>query len=166
MKDELVIDQSNFAQYFRDCRISKPERGDIIARFMARAEFVDGQMKRDIIDLLHNRDKALAATQVMRKLGCATQPESIRICKEICSDLAEGKSLKEVEEKIYEYDMEMFYYTKKEYMPIDDPHWTPIGIENLDEFLDAGNQRLKIKSKIITQEGSHGNEEAQVDDFR
>lgn len=147
--EELVINELNFSQYFRDCRISKPERGDVMARYSARAEFLDGQMKRDIIDLVHNRDKAFAATQVMRKLGCATQADSVRICKEICQDLASGMSLKEVEDKIYTYDIELFYYTKKEYIPIDDPHWTPIGIANLDEFLDQSGARLTIKSKII-----------------
>jgi hypothetical protein len=148
-KEELVIDESNFSQYFRDCRTSKPERGDIMARYSARAEFIDGQMKRDIIDLLHNRDKTFAATQVMRKLGCATQKDSIRVCKEICQDLFSGMSLKEVEQKVYTYDIELFYYTKKEYIPIDDMHWTPIGIANLDDFLDQSGTRLTLKSKII-----------------
>ena len=146
---ELIIDESNFSQYFKDCRISRPDRGDVMARYSARAEFIDGQMKRDIIDLVHNRDKAFAATQVMRKLGCATQKDSVRICKEICQDLASGMSLKEVEHKVYTYDIELFYYTKKEYIPIDDPHWTPIGIANLDEFLDQAGTRLTLKSKII-----------------
>ena len=104
MSDELVIDETNFSQYFRDCRTSRPARGDVIARYTGSAEFIDGQMKRDIIDLLHNRDKAMAATQVMRKLGCATQADSIRICKEICKDLATGMSLKEVEQKVYLHD--------------------------------------------------------------
>lgn len=150
--NELVIDENNFSQYFRDCRTARPERGDVLARWTGRAEFLDGHMKRDIIDLLHNKDKAFAATQVMRKLGGATQHDAIRVCKEICLDLAAGMSLKEVEEKVYEYDVEFFYYTKKEYIPIDDPHWTMIGINNLDEFLDQANQRLKIKSRIIEQE--------------
>jgi hypothetical protein len=152
MNEELVIDETNFSQYFRDCRISRPDRGDVIARYSAQAEFIDGQMKRDIIDLLHNRDKAFAATQVMRKLGCATQKDAVRVCKEICQDLAAGMSLKEVEQKVYAYNIEVFYYTKKEYIPIDDPHWTLIGINNLDEFLDQADQRLKIKSRIIEKE--------------
>jgi hypothetical protein len=152
MSEELVIDETNFSQYFRDCRISRPERGDVIARYSANAEFIDGQMKRDIIDLLHNKDKAMAATQVMRKLGCATQGDSLKVCKQICKDLASGMTLKEVEQKVYPYNIEVFYYTKKEFIPIDDPHWSLIGINNLDEFLDQANQRLKIKSRIIEKE--------------
>lgn len=163
---DLVIDESNFSQYFRDCRISKPERGDVMARYSARADFLDGQMKRDIIDLVHNRDKAFAATQVMRKLGCATQMDSVRICKEICKDLASGMSLKEVEQKVYTYDIELFYYTKKEYIPIDDPHWTPIGIANLDEFLDQAGTRLTLKSKIIEKEKEPETEEIDDEQIR
>jgi hypothetical protein len=163
---ELVIDESNFSQYFRDCRIAKPERGDVMARYSARADFLDGQMKRDIIDLVHNRDKAFAATQVMRKLGCATQMDSVRICKEICKDLTSGMSLKEVEQKVYTYDIELFYYTKKEYIPIDDPHWTPIGIANLDEFLDQAGTRLTIKSKIIEKEKEPETEEIDDEQIR
>lgn len=146
---DLVIDESNFSQYFRDCRNSRPERGDVIARYSSNAEFIDGQMKRDIIDLLHNKEKAFAATQVMRKLGCATQQDSVRVCKEICEDLAKGMTLKEVEDKVYTYNIEIFYYTKKAYIPIDDLHWTLIGIQNLDEFLDKEGNKLSIKSKIV-----------------
>jgi hypothetical protein len=152
MLEELVINESNFSQYFRDCRVSKPERGDIIAKYSAVAEFIDGNLKRDIIDLLANTDKAFAATQVMRKLGFANQKDAIRICKEICEDLSSGMSIEEVEKKAYQYEIELFYYTKKEYIPIDDPHWEKIGITNLDEFLDKAGNRLKINSRIIEEE--------------
>lgn len=149
MEKELIIDEKNFSQYFRDCRTSRPERGDVVACWSGRAEFIDGQMKKDIIDLLINKEKAFAATQVMRKLGGATQKDCIRVCKEIASDLANGMSEEEVEKKVYNYDIELFYYTKKEFIPLDDPHWSVIGLNNLDEFLDQANQKLKIKSKIL-----------------
>jgi hypothetical protein len=149
---ELIINESNFSEYFRDCRVSRPERDDIIACYTASAEFVEGNMKRDVIDLLVNHDKALAAIQVMRKLGGATQVDAIKICKEICKDLIFGMNLEEVEKKPYKYNVEFFYYTKKEFVPIDDHHWSIIGIMNLDEFLDKSNQRLKIHSRVIGKE--------------
>ena len=155
MSDELVIDENNFNQYFRDCRISRPQRGDVMARYSAVAEFIDGRMKQDIIDLLMNNEKAYAATQVMKKLGCATEFDSIRICKEVAEDLASGMTPEEVEKKVYEYNLESFYYTKKEYIPVDDPHWTIISIANLDKFLDNANQLVSIKSKIIEPESSN-----------
>lgn len=154
MNEEKIIDESNFSEYFRDCRISKPEKGDVIARYSANAEFISGQMKKDIIDLLKNKDKAVAAIQVMKKLGHATEADSLRVCKEICKDLASGMSAEEVENKPYKYNMELFYYTKKEYIPIDDPHWTPIGIANLDEFLDKAGNKLKIKSSLAEEKVS------------
>lgn len=154
MTEDLVIDETNFSQYFRDCRISRPEKGDVIARYCAIAEFVDGQMKKDIIDLLLNKDKAFAATQVMRKLGCANQKDAIRICREVAEDLANGMTPEEVEKKVYEYELEVFYYTKKEYVPLGDPHWSVISIANLDTFLDASNQKLTMKAKHIIPEGA------------
>jgi hypothetical protein len=149
MNEELIINESNFSEYFRDCRISRPERGDVIARYLAMAEFIDGRMKKDVIDLLANKNKAFAATQVMRKLGCATQTDAVRVCKEICKDLVSGMSFEEVEQKVYTYDIELFYYTKKEYIPFDNPHWDTIGIVNLDEFLDKAGNKFKISSKIV-----------------
>ena len=152
MSDEIVIDQANFSQYFRDCRMHRPERGDIMAKYTAIAEFIDGRMKTDVIDLLMNHEKAYAATQVLRKLGCATEFDSIRICKEIAEDLASGMTPEEIEKKAYEYQMEVFYYTKKEYFPTDNPHWSLISIANLDSFLDKENRKILFQSKIIEPE--------------
>ena len=148
---DLVINESNFSQYFKDCRTGKPERGDILARWTGVAEFIEGRMKKDIIDLLVNKeDKVQAAIQVMRKLGGATERDAIRICKEIALDIHAGMSLDDVEKKVYEYQIEMFFYAKKEYVPQNDPHWSVIGIENLDEFIDSANQKLEMSAKIIT----------------
>lgn len=171
MTDDIIIDESNFTQYFRDCRISRPEKGDVMARYCAVAEFVDGQMKKDIIDLLMNKDKAFAATQVMRKLGCANQKDAIKICRQVAEDLASGMTPDEVEKKAYEYELEVFYYTKKDYVPLNDPHWSIISIANLDTFLDAANQKVTMKAKHIIPEGaavsydaepSEENDESQV----
>ena len=149
MNEELVINETNFKEYFRDCRNARPERGDVMARWMAKAEFVDGRMKQDVIELLACKDKAIAATKVMQKIGFSTLHDAVRVCKEICKDLDSGMTIEEVEAKAYPYNMEMFYYTKKEYVPKNDPHWSVIGLENLDEFMDAADQKLMIKSRFI-----------------
>jgi hypothetical protein len=161
MTDELVIDENNFYEYFRDCRNSKPERGDVIARYAAAAEFVDGHMKKDIIGLLTRTDKAAAATAVMRKLGCATQQDAVRVVKEICKDLASGMSAEEVEQKSYKYTLEVFYYTKKEYVPLDDPHWSIISINNLDDWLDR-EHGIKMSVKVVEGPPKEGTDDEQV----
>jgi len=148
MSEELIIDEKNFEQYFFDVRRFAPKRGQIMARFMAKADFIDGMMKKNIIDLLQ-KDKALAAVQVMRKLGCATDQDAIKICKEVCEDLIAGMTDEEVENKVYRYTMESFYYTKKEYVPLDDPHWSLISVKNLDEFLDADKNKCKMTTKVV-----------------
>lgn len=146
---EEIITEKNFHEYFRDTRTSRPEKGDVIARFTAMADFVDGRMKNDIIDLLYNKNKVEAAIQVMRKLGSATEKDSIRVCREVCQDLANGMSIEQIVQKPYRYQIEFFYYTKKENIPIDDDHWSVITLANLDEFLDKSGQRLKMKSTLL-----------------
>jgi len=148
---ETVIDQSNFDKYFFDVRRSTPQRGQVMAKYTAIAEFVDGMMKKNIIELLH-KNKAEAAVSVMRKLGCATEFDSIRVVREVCDDIVSGMSLEDVENKSYKYTLESFYYTKKEYLPLDDPHWSLINIRNMDEFLDAADRKCKINSKLVDSE--------------
>lgn len=149
--DELIIDESNFDKYFRDVRQSRPGRGDVISRFTAIAELVDGRLKRDLVSLLKMPNKAQAAANVMRKLGCATEKDSYRICKEMAEDLFNDMSDDDVCQKLYEYQMEGFYYTKKEYVPKDDPHWSIIAIKNLDEFLDSAGTKLESKWTIADE---------------
>lgn len=133
------ITEENFSEYFFDIRQHKPKRGQIMARYAAIADFIGGGMKKNIIELLQ-KDKAVAAVNVLRKLGCATEKDSVRICKEICADLL-VLSLEEVEKKSYQFVMEMFFYTDKIHVP-DDPHWSMISIINSD---------LEIKGKILEE---------------
>ena len=65
----------------------------------------------------------------------------------------------EVEAKVYKYQMESFYYTKKEYVPIDDPHWEIINIKNLDDFLDSSGTTLRMESKLTVDSKKEENEE-------
>jgi len=150
--EEIVIDENNFSEYFRDCRNSKPEKGDIIAKYSAIAELVSGSMKQDVVNLLKNFDGAVAATKILKKLAFASERDSVRICREICEDLAGGLTEEEVDKKSYSYEMEMFFYTKKEFVPWDNPHWSSIGILNLDDYLNNEGQGLKIDSKIMFSE--------------
>lgn len=146
--DELVITEDNFEDYFFDVRKHTPQHGQIMARYSAVAEFIDGQMKRDVIELLLKEGKAEAAAKVMRKLGCAAEADSYRIPRQMAEDLLHGETVEQVAQKPYRYTLEAFYYTRKEYVPLD-PHWTIIGILNLDEFLDKANQKIRIVSKVM-----------------
>lgn len=144
---DVVINDENFDEYFFDVRQHAPERGQIIAQYSATAEFVDGGEKRQIIALLRDTDKMVATTQVMRKLLFATERDSYRIPREMAEDMKNGMSCDECAAKVYKYTVEMYFYTKPEYVPVDDPHWTIISIKNLDDFLDKKDNQ--IKSRII-----------------
>ncbi len=136
---------------FHDVRTSKPQQGQVMARYAATADFVDGPLKRDIIELLQHHD-ALSAPKIMKKIGCAIEKDSFRIPILMARDLLSGMSSEEVSQKPYRYIMEAFYYTKKEYVPKDDPHWSVISLLNLEEFLDSTGNKVKITTKKVTNE--------------
>lgn len=128
---EIIIDSSNFADYFFDVRRFGPKEGQIMAKFSAVAIFGDGPEKRDIIKILR-KDKAEAAAMVMKKIHCAREPDCYRICREMVEDMLNGMSDDEVAEKEYEFVLEAFYYTKREYIPKGDPHWETIDLVKYD----------------------------------
>lgn len=131
--DDLIIDETNFEEYFKDVRKHGPKAGQVMAKFTAIVEFVEGQGKKDVIYLL-KIGKVHQATMVMRKIHGAKEPDCYRVCREICEDLI-TMTEEEVENKAYEYVMELFYYTQKEFVPREDVRWETIKLVsvNFDE---------------------------------
>jgi hypothetical protein len=121
MENEVQITPENFHEYFFDVRTNKPKKGQVMAKFTAIAEFVGGRGKRDIM-LLLKQDKAYQAAQVMRKIHGAKEPDCYRL------DLTE----KQVEDKVYEFPIELFFYTEREHVPKNDPHWDVIPLIHVD----------------------------------
>ena len=142
-----IINEENFDRYFKDVRQNKPEKDDIIAKYSAIAEFVDGGEKRQIISLLMTtEDKMEATAQIMRKLLFASERDALKVPRIMAEDLISGMSTDEVAEKVYKYKVEIFYYTKKEHLPLDDPHWSSISIIDMNE-IDS-----KVKAKHFSDE--------------
>jgi hypothetical protein len=127
---ELVIDENNFDEHFFDVRKHRPQKGQVLAKFTAIAEFIEGQGKKDVIDLL-KKGKVLPAIQVMKKLHGSVEPDCYRICREMCEDLL-MMSEQDVENKPYEYKTEWLFYTKRENVPMDDLRWETIPLLNLE----------------------------------
>lgn len=144
MTDELVIDESNFNNYFFDIRTSKLKTGQVIACYTAMADLVNTFEKKNLVDLLCNSVKMEACLQVMRKLFHADEKYSFRVLIEILQDILGGLSIEEVLDKPYRYRVCFYYYTEKKYIPTDDPHWSCISLLNLKEKDDGF-----IKSKVI-----------------
>lgn len=166
MTTELVIDETNFHEHFFDVRQHTPKRGQVMARFTAIAQLVDGQLKRDLINLLRNTEKAIPATNVMRKLGCATEGEATRVCIELAQDMLAGLSDDEVAQKVHEYQLESFYYTQPENVPQDDPHWSTIALLNLDEFVDKAGTKLESNWKFVDNPSPRDDRERIEEAFR
>lgn len=125
----------NFDDFY-DIRKHKPRPGDVIACYTAVAEFVESREKGHVIDLLTNTDKMLPATQVMMKLHHAREKDAILVLKEMTKDLISGMSKEEVNKKPYKYVISVYFYTKKENIPTDDPHWSCISLLNLNRDFD------------------------------
>jgi hypothetical protein len=148
-KQEIEIDESNFSQYFRDVRTGVMERGDIIAQYAASAELVDGLEKRQIVSLLKDTENKMEATaQVMRKLLFASEIDAYRVPRMMAEDMLSGMSEDEVVSKPYKYTLEMFFYSKPEHVPKDDPHWSVISVLNAQEFFEE-REGMTISSKIV-----------------
>lgn len=157
----MEITEENFEEYFFDVRKHPPKKGQVLARFQAIANFVEGKMKQDIIYLLTEvNNSGESAVKVMRKLGCASEGDSIRIPREIAEDLSNGMSKEEVEFKQYKYLFETFYYTQPEYIPRDNPHWSTIEILNQNDFDESGDFQVKVR--LIDKDG---NEIESLDDI-
>lgn len=150
----------SFEEHFFDVRKHKPKAGQIIACYRASADFVEispeNSMKRDIIGLL-KMNKAVPATQLMRKFHGATDKDAVKVCREIVEDLLAGMSEEEVALKSHEMVIEHFFYTDKENVPLDDPHWTTISVRNVEEILDTLEEdeegEFRVKSHWVTGEG-------------
>ena len=142
--EEIVIDSSNFSEYFFDVRQHAPKSGQIMAKFTAVALFGEGAEKTDIINLLQ-QDKAKQAASVMNRIHLAKEPDCYRVCAEICEDLfIHGLTVEEVQKKDYEFVLEAVYYTQREYIPKNDPHWETLDVLEYDEETGEYKSRIEI----------------------
>lgn len=133
---DLVIDESNFDQYFRDVKNSRPQKGDVMAVYRAVAELTAGHLKEQIVNALCGEDiGAKKAVQLAVKLGRTNRKEAVKLIKNICADLFAGMQKDAVIAKSYKYVFEMFFYTKAEYVPENDQHWEVITLSNVEEFV-------------------------------
>ncbi|MGH7174896.1 MAG: hypothetical protein ACREGR_00870 [Minisyncoccia bacterium] len=166
--DELVIDENNFGEYFFDVRQNKPKPGQVLAVYAAMAELVEGKLKEDLVYLLTQcKGGGESASRVMRKLGGASEKDSFRVPREMAEDMLNGLSPADVMAKPYKYRAEFHFYTKPEYIPRNDPHWSSVVLKNLDEFCteveDKSGQKFEVKARILTQEEVEASKKEQVD---
>lgn len=151
--EDIEINESNFGEHFRDVRTGSPCKGEVIAQYTAVADFVEGNEKRQIISLLTSTENKMEATaQVMRKLLFASEVDAYKVPRMIAEDLLSGMSEDEVAAKPYRYTLEMFFYTKPENIPKDDPHWSSITLLNVDDV--RGDSPFQIDARIVEPDES------------
>lgn len=115
-----------FKKHFFDVRTNKPQSGQIMACFAANAEFVKGNEKKQIIDLLKMEGKTEAIINIMSRLHFASPGDSISVPRQMAEDLLE-MSEEDVLEKPYKYLLEMFFYTEADKVP-NSPHWSVVSL--------------------------------------
>lgn len=147
---EITITRENFNEYFHDVRTNQPKRGQVMARYAAVAELVDGELKRDIIDMLCLHNQIESVMKILRKLAGATEQDAIKVPLEMSRDLL-TLTPEQVAAKPYPFVCEFFFYTKKEHIPVD-PHWSCISIDNLEQFLDAAENKCQMKARVLSDE--------------
>jgi hypothetical protein len=147
--ENLVIDESNFSEYFFDVNKHAPKKGQIMARYTATAFLEDGNLKRDLIDLLMKPNKGEAVTRVMKVLGGAITRDSYRVPREMAADLLSGMTPDEVAAKPYKYTFENFYWTERGIVPDNDPHWYTIPILNWGKLYDAQLGELDFTEETL-----------------
>lgn len=135
--EEDIFSEENFKKHFFDVRTHKPQKDQIIACFTIMADLRDGSDKRHLVDLLCHHNCPAAAVALMTNTLHATEIYSYQVPIAIVDDLLNGMSTEEVLEKPYRYQIELFYYTKAENVPKNDPHWSLISILTTDKILHS-----------------------------
>ena len=123
-----------FNANFFDIRKHKPKKGQILAQFRAVAFFIDGWVKRNVINILKdNTVGAETAQTIMRNLCVALEEDSIRVPLEMAQDLVLGMSADGVAKKEYRMIVQYSFWTERENVPKDDLHWFVIEILSRQE---------------------------------
>jgi hypothetical protein len=148
MADDVIIDDSNFEQYFKDASKHRPEKGECLAIFKSMAELVNGDIKQEVIlAVTTNEYGGQGAVQTLMKKCNMSYKEALRVCKEICQDCT-TLSEQEVLDKPYKFLFEKQYYTHKDFVPKDNPHWQVVGLKNISI------KDIEIKTEPVEQESA------------
>lgn len=124
-----------FEENFFDIRQHRPKKGQCLAQYRAVAYFVDGWVKRNVINVLkENTCGAESVHKVMKKMVGAEDMDAILVPFEMTRDLIAGMSDEEVAKKEYRMLICYNYWTKKENVPTDDLHWSVINILNTEDI--------------------------------
>lgn len=139
---KMTISEEEFEKHFLDVRKhAKPSPGQVLAQWQAIADFVDGWLKRNVMELLRKKAGGESAVKVMRNLVGCIEKDSIAVPLAMARDM-QTMSDDEVAKKDYKMQIEHFYWVEKQYIP-DDPHWSCISVIDKD---DATNWKLDVTS--------------------
>lgn len=130
MDKDILIDASNFDKYFRNTRISKKKKNDVVVMFYSSATFSKGKLKEEIVNLLSTEFNSVnKCLGKLFKFAYAPYSEGLKICKSIVKDYIDGMSKDDIINKEYPFVLQMFFYTKEKYIPSNDKRWLVVSDE-------------------------------------
>lgn len=154
---ELVIDETNFHVFFREVERNRPEKGDVMVVYRSMADFCSGDLKEQVVEaLFEEKIGPTKAIKLMKRFGKTSNREALRVVKNVFMDLYNGMSKNMVIAKTYEFMIEIYYYTKEEFIPKDDKKWEIIKIANLDQYF----AKKDINIAESNNDGNYENNEA------
>lgn len=129
-------------EIFLDAKKNAPRPDDVMARFRAVADFVDGEDKTRVIDFIKfNPVGADMAVKTLKNRCGALPIDAARVAMQIAEDLVSGVSEEKIKQKPYKMQVEMIFYCKKEDVP-EDPHWDLLPTVRLDK------KKTEVESKV------------------
>jgi hypothetical protein len=85
--------------------------------------------------------KVEQAIAVMRKIHGVKELDCYKMLREMCEDMLRMTD-EEVEKKVYEFVIQLFFYTQREYVPTS-PNWETIQLLEYDK--DSGEYKSRIE---------------------
>lgn len=120
----MEINENNFKEHFFPVgKRYKPQRGQVIARYRCCADLLDGTEKRTALSLVGKHRPT--AQKILEKLVGMSEKESDKLLTVFEEEL-KSNSFEEVAKKPHPFVLEKMFWTKEEFVPVDDPHWEVI----------------------------------------
>lgn len=140
--NDVEINESNFHEYFSDARTTKPKQGQILAKYVAVADFIEGDHKQHVIDLL-KKGRVTESVQVLTRIHGAKVPWCYKVLRDMCEDLLKY-STPYVEKNPYEMVVEYLFWANPEHVPKNDQHWQTLNVIEYDSETNEYRSKIEI----------------------
>lgn len=112
----------------------KPQLDDTLVRYRACADLIDCPEKKQVLELLCTKKNGyLTASKILERLIGMRNEAALKLMREMILDVKAGLTETEILEKPYRFVLEKLFWTKKEHVPENDPHWDKIEVSYISQ---------------------------------